>query len=54
MPCPSLQENTARLEGTLTPCLLPFSGPAKEKSSEELGEVQALWEALRQDLDSCK
>ncbi|XP_070307612.1 synaptonemal complex central element protein 1-like isoform X3 [Odocoileus virginianus] len=25
---------------------------AKEKSSEELGEVQALWEALRQDLDS--
>ncbi|XP_070307611.1 synaptonemal complex central element protein 1-like isoform X2 [Odocoileus virginianus] len=26
---------------------------AKEKSSEELGEVQALWEALRQDLDSC-
>ncbi|KAM9756589.1 synaptonemal complex central element protein 1-like [Dama dama] len=25
---------------------------AKEKSSEELGEAQALWEALRQDLDS--
>ncbi|KAI4559080.1 hypothetical protein MJT46_013722 [Ovis ammon polii x Ovis aries] len=25
---------------------------AKEKSSEELGEAQALWEALRRDLDS--
>ncbi|MXQ86288.1 hypothetical protein E5288_WYG003129 [Bos mutus] len=25
----------------------------KEKSSEELGEAQALWEALRRDLDSC-
>ncbi|XP_068848329.1 synaptonemal complex central element protein 1-like [Capricornis sumatraensis] len=27
---------------------------AKEKSSEELGEAQALWEALHRDLDSCK
>lgn len=47
-------ERIARLVAALTPCLLPFFDPAKKKSSEELGEAQALWEALRRDLDSCK
>ena len=47
-------ERIARLEAALTPCLLPFFDPAKKKSGEELGEAQALWEALRRDLDSCK
>nr|XP_030719144.1 synaptonemal complex central element protein 1-like isoform X1 [Globicephala melas] len=45
-------ERIARLVAALTPCLLPFFDPAKKKSSEELGEAQALWEALRRDLDS--
>lgn len=44
----------AILEAALTVCLLPFFGPAKKKSSEELGEAHAVWKALHRELDSRK
>lgn len=49
----SQSEREQRLEAVLTQCLLPFFGPAKKKSSEELGEAQDLREALHRELDSC-
>uniref|UniRef100_H0VPT5 Synaptonemal complex central element protein 1 like n=1 Tax=Cavia porcellus TaxID=10141 RepID=H0VPT5_CAVPO len=47
-------------EGTLEPQIEDLihriyklqQGPAKKKSGEELGETQALWEALNRELDS--
>lgn len=40
-------------KAVLTQCLLPLFGLAK-RSSEELGEAQALQEAMHQELDSCE
>lgn len=41
-------------KAALTQCLLPLFGPAEKRSSEELGEAQALQEAMHQELDSCE
>jgi hypothetical protein len=38
----------------VTQCLFPLLGPAKKRSSEELGEAQALQEAMHRELDSCE
>lgn len=47
------------MDVALTRCLVScfvlfFSGTAKKKASEELGEARTVWEALQKEMDSRK